>query len=356
MPEILTETFSFISPLLFLVVVPCFFLLVRELNNRKRCPTVALTDLEYMRSQGCVTGRSRQSIRIALWGVIVTLLGLLWAGPVLHTAAPVFAGGGQSMQKNLIVAIDISRSMGQPLKIPDLESRLSNYSANQQSTRDEGEQPSRYELARETFNNFVHRFEGARIGLILFSTEPFLARWPTVETDQGFIEVLEENIGVQERSQLQRLSSLTNIDKALRLTREVFIRQKQVRGGAVILISDAEDELENMGLAIRALRESGIRLYTIGVGISEIIADKLSSEFKDDPGFRIFHVDADEEMQEAYRLVSELEESPRLSGLEQEFITNLRWLMSMALVLITVAVVWLSETVFHQSLITGRKH
>ena len=313
-----------------------------------------MTGIEYLRARNCVQGKYWNLIRISLWTLIVVLIGLLWAAPVLHTAAPVFASGDQLQQKNMIVAIDVSRSMGQPLKIPDKETRFENFANNQQVEQPGSDEPSRYESARQTIYNFVERFEGARIGLILFSTEPFLARWPTIETENKFAEVLEDNLGREERSQLQRFSSLTNIDAAIRLTRDVFAKQKNVRGGAVVLISDAEDELEKMGQAIRGLRESGIRLYTIGVGISEIIAEKLTNDFAGDPGFRIFRVDSDQEMQEVYRLVSELEESPRLMGEEQAFVTNLRWLIAVVLALLAAIVICLSETKLHQSLISDR--
>lgn len=354
MPESMHETFSFISPWLFLVTLPFFALLLWELNNRNNSTTVAMTGLEYLRAHGCVRSKYWHTLRILLWALIVIVLGLLWAAPVLRTAAPVFASADQMTQKNMIVAIDISRSMGQPLKIPDKDDRFANFANNRAQDQTAAAEPSRYESARQTFYNFVDRFEGARIGLILFSTEPFLARWPTVETDNRFIEVLEENIGTKERSQLQRFSSLTNIDAAITLTREVFAKQQNISGGAVVLISDAEDELEKMGLAIRGLREQGIRLYTIGVGISEIIAEKLTNEFAGDPGFRIFRVDSDQEMQEVYRLVSELEESPRLAEAEQEFVTNLRWMLAVLLVLLAVTVIWLSETKLHQSYIYDR--
>ena len=215
MPDAMTDTFSFISPLLFLVIVPFLILLILELRNRSSSTTIAMTDIEYLRSQGCVRSKYWHGLRILLWALIVLLLGLLWTAPILRTAIPLFASGDKMLQKNMIVAIDISRSMGQPLKMPDKEERFANYAANQQAEQGGPDQISRYESARQTFYSFVDRFEGARIGLILFSTEPFLARWPTVERDNKFIEVLEEIIGSQERSQLQRFSSLTNIDEAI---------------------------------------------------------------------------------------------------------------------------------------------
>ena len=354
MNETSTDAFSFVSPLLFLVTLPFLILLLLELYNRSNTRTVAMTGLEYLRTHNCTVGKNWHHLRLLLWAILVLLLGLLWVAPVLHTSAPVFAGGDQPMQKNMMVAIDISRSMSQPLKVADKETRFANYANNEQGEQSVAEQITRYESARQTFYNFVDRFEGANIGLILFSTEPFLARWPTVETEDHFIEVLEENIGRSERSQLQRLSSLTNIDKAISLTRDVFASQQHVRGGAVVLISDAEDEVDKMGLAIRSLREQGIRLYTIGVGISEIIVEKLADEFADDTGFRIFHVDSEQEMEEAYRLVAELEESPGLADQQQEYVTQLRWVIAIVLVLLAAVVIGLSETRMHQSLITDQ--
>lgn len=344
-----TRALELSSPGLFLLVLPLLLLLAWELGNWRKGATVALTDLEYLRDWARISGRLRHASRIGLWMLITLLLGLLWSGPMLRTAAPIFNGGERLLQKNLVVAIDISRSMGQPLEIPDREERFATYGAGKPPAEPAEQQLSRYESARQTFYDFIDRFEGARIGLILFSTEPFLARWPTTETELKFIEVLEEKIGREERSQLQGFSSLTNIDEALGLARDIFERQEYVQGGAIVLISDAEDEVENMGVAIRGVRDAGIRLYTIGVGISESIVARLSQEFAGDPGFRIFRVDSEAEMRDAYDLVSELEESPRYASEEREFITDLRWVLALVLAAAAAAAVGLTEARFHQA-------
>jgi hypothetical protein len=233
--------------------------------------------------------------------------------------------------------------MSGPLELPDKEARLAAYG---QAAAGERRQ-SRYELARETVYRLVDRFPDARIGLILFSTEPFLARWPTVETEQRFREILDENLS--EASQLKKFSSLTNTDAALRLAKDVFASRSNTSGGAVIHISDAEDELENMGLAIRSLRADGIRLYTIGVGISEKIVEKLSQDFSGDPGFRMFRADSEEEMNDAYRLVAELEESPQYSSEENLFITDLRWMLALSLVILASLLIWFFESRLHHT-------
>lgn len=353
MPGDISGLLSFESASLFLLVLPLVLLLLWDFVSRRHSSTVPLTGLEYLVARNRLTGRRRKLLRTGLWLLVIAGTGLLWAGPSLHTPAPVFRGGEQTLQKNLVVAIDISASMGGPLKTPDRAERLAAFVKKGRLNRqDQG--PTRYESARQTLFDFMERFQGARIGLILFSTEPFLARWPTAETASRFMEVLEEQIGPGETSQLQRFSSLTNTDKALELAREIFANQQAVQGGAVILITDAEDELGNMGVAIRKIRERGIRLYTIGVGISEIIVSKLSREFANDPGFRIFRVDSEEDMQEAYRLVSEVEESPKYAADARAYTTELRWLLALLLAVAAAAVLLAFETVLHQSQVAGR--
>lgn len=331
-----------------LVVVPLFLPLIRDLIGDRSKTTVALTGLEYLRSRTQGNGTRNRLYHPALSAAIVIGLGLLWAGPEIQSNAPIFSVDVQTQQKELILAIDVSRSMSGPLETPDKAARLAAYGKAAESQE---QRQTRYEVARETVYRFVDRFPDARIGLILFSTEPFLARWPTIETTLQFREVLEENLN--ESSQLRQFSSLTNTDAALRLAREVFAKQASLHGGAVIHISDAEDELENMGLAIRSLRMDGIRLYTIGVGISESIVDKLSQEFSGDAGFRIFRADSEEEMAKAYQLVSELEESPRYASEEKVFIAELGWILALTLVILSTIVVWILETGLHRTRLTN---
>jgi len=343
------ESFSFTSfPLLFLML-PLIAVIGFQLSNRKKHGTIVLNGLEYVRGKTGICVSRRRVIGAVLWGVIVVVLGVLWAGPVFHSPTPIFGTAEQMVYKNFLVVFDVSPSMTVPVNETREISRPGPAFRQVVVTVKKGEGRTRYEAAREALVDFVERFEGERIGLILFSTEPFLARWPTTETANHFLEVLEENIGRGERSQLQVFSSLTNTDLALDLARQIFHQQEAVEGGAVILIADAEDDVENMSGAARQLRGDGIRLYTIGVGISEKVVDSLSREFADDPGFRIFRVDSEEEMAEAYRLVAEVEESPLFSIGEREFETDLRWILSLALGVIAGMIFWVLEVAFHQS-------
>jgi hypothetical protein len=347
----LLDSISVSSPLWLLVTLPIILIFSLDWNRKKNSGMIYITDLEYLRSHYFFSfDKKRRLFRTITWSILIFAVGVLWAGPNFHSKQPLFAGGNQVVYQKFLIMLDISRSMSVPLG-EELNMSLPGQ-VIVRSDKDDGEKIPRFQAARAALMDFVNRFNEAQIGLILFSAEPILARWPTVETKDMFWEVLEENIGRGIISQIQSFSSLTNTDKALLMARKIF-SQQGAREGAVIVISDAEDDIENMGVAVRNLRNDGIRVYTIGVGISEIIAESLSQKFSHDPGFRIFHVDSEEEMQEAYRLVAEVEESLPFELNQKEYINELRWLLSLALVVVGCILLWVLEVVFHQSQSAG---
>lgn len=332
----IAESIRLNTPELLLAVLPLLALLAWQVFLKKRRGAYDLTGLEFLRERQYLTGKWRKTGRALAWSGIVVLLGILWTDPVLYTSEPLFGGEAEALRKNFIVAFDMSPSMNLPVEHrgfggEDLTAGAAGI--------------TRFETARHAFFDFLQRFEGERFGLILFSTEPFLARWPTVETGSQFMEVLGENIRRGSGTQLEAFSSLTNIDKALELAQKVIGGE----GGAIIMISDTEDDISNLGAAVRRLRDNGIRLYTIGVGVDEEIVNNLSRQFASDPGFRIFNVASEEEMKEAYRVVGEVEASSLFTRTATNFRTSLRWLLALVVLLAAAIMVWIDQTTFHQS-------
>ena len=330
--------FGFSVPWMWLLVIAFIPAIIAEFAGRNQRGAVPVSGIEVLRVSPRRTALQKKVYRAATLMIAVLLLAAVCSGPTLQTAEPVLLSDQLTRQKDLILAIDVSRSMSGPLALADKDARFAAYG---QVSADVEKQRTRYDAARETIYRFVDRFPDARIGLILFSTEPFLARWPTTDTGARFLEVLDDDLS--ELTQLRRFSSLTNIDSALNLAGDVFVTLATSQGGAIILISDAEDEFENMGVAIRALRDKDIRLYTIGVGIAESVVQNLSDKFAGDTGFRIFRVDSEQEMQEAYQLVAQLEESPRFSSGERTYVTDLRWLLALLLAIFSVFALALTE-------------
>jgi hypothetical protein len=253
-----------------------------------------------------------------------------------------FGQQNRAVHKNFIIAFDMSPSMNLPAS-------SKGYGGEDLKEGEGG--ITRYEMARDALFDFIDYFKGERFGLVLFSTEPFFARWPTAEMDNRFGEVLE-SIRRGSGTQLESFSSLTNIDKGLLMARDALEGTK----GAIILISDAEDDLENLGRGVRSLLKAGIRLYTLGISIPDETLEKIAQAFADDPGFRIFRADSEQEMEQAYRLVSEIEESPMLENEAMLFETDLRGVLSILLALLAVILLGANEILFHQTLSARQPH
>ena len=350
----LPVSIRFDTPALALCVLPVLVLLWLQIRGLRGRNAIALSGLEYARSRLPAAAHRRRYVRLYLWSGLAVGLAVLWAGPVLRTAEPIFLSGVQTHHKHFVVALDVSPSMNLAIEKP--KSEQMDLAARERAARglslgDEG--ATRFEVARNALYNFVDRFEDAKIGLILFSTGAFIARWPTIETSERFVEVLDENIRRGNGSQLEFFAGLTNIQTALDQARRIFEKMPSAEGRAVILISDAEDQVEQMGDAAQRLREQGIRLYTIGVGVPSRVVDVLSLRFAADPGFRIFHVESSEEMSEAYLLISALEESPALAMDQNEFVVDLRSMLSLILTIIFGVILWVLESHFHQTSSSG---
>lgn len=323
----------FSSPLLTLIGGLLGLVVLYQYGYPRQHGTIAATGLEYLVEQRRIGKKGPKLGKAVIQLILVAGLALLWAGPEYYSTQPLFEGDAAGRYKKFIIALDISPSMNLP-------SDVTGYGEEDLKAGEEG--VTRFEMAREALAEFLERFRGEQFGLVLFSTEPLLARWPTTDTGNDFAEVLE-SIRRGSGTQLSAFSSLTNIDKGLELAR-IAAGQDDA---AIILISDAEDHLENIGAAVSNLRQSGIRLYVIGVGISEQVIETLSAQFTDDPGFRIFRAASEQEMEEAYETVGSVEAAPSLGGAERTYRVDLGWVFALAVVALSIAMFWLSETRFH---------
>lgn len=331
----LLQSVSFSTPGLLVIALPLLALLAWQAYGNRKTGTLDFTGLEYLHVDNRARLRSRKFSQIAIRLFLVCGLGLILAGPVYRSSEPLFSQDARVYHRNFVVAFDMSPSMNLPAS-------SKGYGGEDLKEGDGG--VTRYEMARDALYAFIDRFPDERFGLILFSTEPFFARWPTTETGNKFTEVLE-SIRRGAGTQLEAFSSLTNIDKALLMASDAFEDQN----GAIILISDAEDDLENLGRGVRSLRKAGIRLYTLGVGIPDNILANISREFAEDPGFRIFRTDSEEEMNQAYALVSDIEASPLFVDEARLFETDLRGFFSIILAIVSVILLGANEIAFHQT-------
>lgn len=162
---------------------------------------------------------------------------------IMALLGPAFGEDKQEVKavgKDIMIAVDLSESMN----AHDIS-------------------PTRLEKIKFELKNIVDAFSSDRIGLIIFSSEAFVQCPLTYDQNalNLFIETL--NTGLVPGAGTDFGSALfLAYDK---LTREEEAAENQ-KSKIIILISDGEDFGEETEQAVAKIDESGIRLFTLGVG------------------------------------------------------------------------------------------
>jgi Ca-activated chloride channel family protein len=123
--------------------------------------------------------------------------------------------------------------------------------------------PTRLEKIKYELKNIVDAFNSDRIGLLIFSSEAFVQCPLTYDQNalNLFIETL--NTGLVPGSSTDFGGALTMAHE--KLTSEDAPASQQ-KSKIIILISDGEDFGDDTGNAISKINDSGIRLFSLGVG------------------------------------------------------------------------------------------
>lgn len=140
-------------------------------------------------------------------------------------------------------------------------------------------QPTRLEKVKFELNNIVQAFSSDRIGLIIFSNEAFVQCPLTFDQNalNVFIETLNTNLvpnaGTDFGPPLEMaLDKLTN-DETL---------SSQQKSKIIVLISDGEDFGEDTESIAKDVEDSGIKLFTLGVGSEQGSKIRTGRGFKKD--------------------------------------------------------------------------
>lgn len=126
--------------------------------------------------------------------------------------------------------------------------------------------PTRLEKIKYELKNIVDAFSSDRIGLLIFSSEAFVQCPLTYDQNalNLFIETL--NTGLVPGSSTDFGGALSMAHS--KLTSEDAPSSKQ-KSKIIILISDGEDFGDDTESAVSKINESGIRLFSLGVGTEE---------------------------------------------------------------------------------------
>jgi len=140
-------------------------------------------------------------------------------------------------------------------------------------------QPSRLEKVKFELKNIVQAFNSDRIGLIIFSSEAFVQCPLTY--DQSALNLFIETLG-------SGLVPNTGTDfgppltMALEKLTEEDNSSAQQKSKIIILISDGEDFGEETNQVAVDIQNSGIKLFTLGVGTSNGSKIRTRTGFKTD--------------------------------------------------------------------------
>jgi len=159
-----------------------------------------------------------------------------------HSSANVQASG-----VDIVVALDLSGSM----KTPD-------YIVN-------GQQVSRFDMAKSVLTKFVEERPNDRIGLVVFAAEAFTASPMTLDHD-----FLLQNI---DRMQIGTINSdATAIGDGI-TTALSRLRSLQSKSKVIVLMTDGGNNSGKIGplMATEAAKALGVKVYTIGLGNREIV-------------------------------------------------------------------------------------
>lgn len=118
--------------------------------------------------------------------------------------------------------------------------------------------PNRFDRAKQEISNFIDELRGDRVGLILFSSLAFVQCPLTLDYGAAKLFLDESNVGSIPQPG-------TSISEAIRTAMTSFVSQEQ-KYKVLIVITDGEDHEDDPVEVAQEAAESGVLIYTVGVG------------------------------------------------------------------------------------------
>jgi Ca-activated chloride channel family protein len=246
--------------------------------------------LEDRQGRAVRSGIVKVLLLIAAWFLLVSALGRpQWTGdPVALPASG----------RDLLLAVDISGSMQQEDMIV------------------QGKQVSRIALVKYVVNDFVDRRTGDRVGLLLFGTEAYM-QVPLTFDRQTLQTLFNE-------AQIGFAGTKTSIGDAIGLAVK-HLQNRPDDSRVCILLTDGRNTAGNVEplQAAKLAAQTGVKIYTIGVGADEMLVRDLFGTRRVNPsadldeetlqkiaeltGGRYFRARNPEELEQVYTYIDKLE-------------------------------------------------
>lgn len=132
--------------------------------------------------------------------------------------------------------------------------------SNSMNARDISKDISRLDISKRAIKQLINKLHGEKIGLCLFANDAFVQL--PITRDYGAAKLFIDDI---ESSMIT--SQGTNIDVALRTSKDMFSKDKVTKG--IILITDGENHEIDPTEILTEIKEEKIQLSVLGIGTTK---------------------------------------------------------------------------------------
>ena len=333
-------TLGFENPV-WLLLIPLILIVLWYLYSKRHQDVIAYSGFEYAIASGIKPATKKNNFRSYLVVCLLLILGMTWSGPELRASRALMIGPVHELFPVYLIALDVSGSMTEP---------LGGYVVDGQLNLDG---PTRFQASREKIYGFAEIHSDASLGLILFSVQPMLVRWPTVYTEFNFQDVLGEgmrftNPNRQRTSQLARFAGGTATRAGLTMARQALINQAS-SSRALILIGDLIDNIEEVVDGVDQLSDDGIYTYAVALDSQPENLELFTRAFEDRDNVKIYPVNSLNTFQNAFEQIEE-NETQRLNEEGRfRYVHDIRWLVAFLAFLLSGLIFVLFESVLHRT-------
>jgi hypothetical protein len=199
----------------------------------------------------------------------------------------------------------------------------------------------------------MSRHPRAKFGMILFSVQPLLVRWPTNQTEFDFRDVLDEgmrftNPARTRTSQLARFAGGTATRAGLAMAHNVLEKQN-ASNRSLILIGDLIDNIDEVTEGVKTLGLDDIYVHVIALDAQAVDLDQFSAAFEDKPNIHVYPVQTQDELAAAFLQVDTREEQRRLQAGTRNYAQDIRWFIALIGFAVALAATWLFQTKLHST-------
>ena len=210
---------------------------------------------------------------------------MAWSGLIVATASPVITKmyePSRAMGRDIVLVVDASRSMDDAFSLR--------------------ERANKFDAVKKILKKFIAKRRYDRIGLVVFGEYAYVASPVTFDHDllTSMIPYLQVGMAGEK----------TAIYDALAMAAKL-LEKSEAKSKVAILLTDGRNSAGKipMSVAMKLLRQNGIRLYTIGVGRAHDYDAAVLEELAKATGGRFFAASDPGMLAHIYATIDRLEPS-----------------------------------------------